>query len=228
VTAPDPLRRAFESILSGYARARARELFGKRSSMWGEFETIAKTLKDSPKIAAFSHVVIRWSAGQGRWATVPWIAALDDRETSRTSEGVYVIYLFRADMTGLYLTLNQGTQWVMAGYGEKGANQLRERAQLLRERSTALREHGFTVARGIDLRSDLPIVRGYEDSTVAYKVYERGAVPVDAALLADLERALAAYGKLVPSRRLFGLPGESASLLRDRLKRNSDGDDADE
>ena len=116
----------------GATRARAYEAFGKRNPLWAEFERVASALKGSADVVRFPNVVARSSAGQGRWATVPWIAALDSRETSKTSEGVYVIYLFRADMSGVYLTLNQGTSWVMAGYGGSGPAQLRERAAQLR------------------------------------------------------------------------------------------------
>ncbi len=208
------LRSSIETILARYARVRAHELFGKGSSLWSEFENIRSALAAAPTIARFSNVSLKWSAGQGRWATVPWIAALDARETSKTSEGVYVIYLFRADLSGVYLTLNQGTAWVMAGYGNDGVTKLRERAAILRGRVGSLEATGFHVGRGIDLRSDVSLVRGYEDSTVAFKLYSRGEVPSDEALIADLEAALVAYAKVVPSRKLLGLPGETLAARR--------------
>ena len=34
-------------------------------------------------------------------------ALLDDRETDTTQHGVYVVFLFRQDMSGVYLTLAQ-------------------------------------------------------------------------------------------------------------------------
>jgi hypothetical protein len=197
------LRPAFEAILSRYAHARASEWFGKSSPVWANFVAIAAILKDSPAVTASRHVIVRWSAGQGRWATVPWIAALDTRETTKTSRGVYVIYLFRADLSGVYLTLNQGASSILAGNGT-GLTQLRARATALRERSQTLAAAGFTVATGVDLRTDVKSVRAYEDSTAAYKLYERGAVPDDAALLADLAHVLTEYVALVPSRRFLG------------------------
>jgi hypothetical protein len=41
---------------------------------------------------------VKWSVGQDDWARVPWIACLDDRETT-TQEGVYAVDL-RQDMSG--------------------------------------------------------------------------------------------------------------------------------
>ncbi len=217
------LQASFETVLSNYERARGEEPFGKRSSLWSEFEGIAAGLRSSPEVARYKNIAIKWSAGQGRWATVPWIAALDSRETSKTSEGVYVIYLFRADLSGVYLTLNQGTSWLMAGNGGRGNAQLRDRAAQLRARSGPLKAAGFEVSEGIDLKSDVPLIRGYQDSTVAYKFYSRNHVPSDDALVGDLAEVLAVYETLVPSRRILGLPGESST--RNRLRSNFRGDE---
>ena len=211
------LQQALEAILARYGRARSLEIFGKKHPIWREFETIAATLKAAPPISTFRSMIVRWSAGQGRWSNVPWISLLDTRETTRSSEGVYVVYLFRADLSGVYLTLNQGTQWVFAGHGDEGATELRTRAEVLRKRCADLSDHGFTVAKGIDLRHEAKLVQGYQISTAAFKLYERGKVPPDEALLSDLEIVLAAYQKVIPSRRIFDLPGETGSMLRDRL-----------
>jgi hypothetical protein len=204
------VQRSFETILSQYERVRRDERFGKTCSLWVEFQNIAASLRSAPDVARFKNIVIQWSAGRGNWATVPWVAALDSRETSKTSEGVYLIYLFRADLSGVYLTLNQGASWLMAGSGGRGNMQLRQRASQLRSRSGLLKDAGFEVNPGIDLRSDLSLIRAYEDSTVAYKLYARGCVPDDAALLRDLAASLTVYEKLVPSRGFLGLPGAMA------------------
>jgi 5-methylcytosine-specific restriction protein A len=138
--------------------------------------------------------------GQGFWATIPWIAILDARETSKPSEGVYVVYLFRADMSGVYLTLSQGASSLMIG---KGRVQLRGRARALRTRCKALSQYGFDVQAGLDLQSGAPLARGYGDSTIAYKLYAQGAIPSDPALIDDLGRVVASYKTLVPSRRFI-------------------------
>lgn len=198
------LQASFEAVLAQYKQTRSGEQFGKKSPIWADFERVAAGLRASPLVARFKTIVIKWSAGQGRWATVPWIAALDSRETSRTSEGVYVIYLFRADLSGVYLTLNQGTTSLLDG----GRNvQLRKRAAELRARSGALRDSGFEVSEGIDLKSDAKLIRGYQDSTVAYKLYATSEIPSDVSLVKDLGAVLAVYEKLVPSRRFLGLHG---------------------
>jgi 5-methylcytosine-specific restriction enzyme B len=49
------------------------------------------------------------SIGVGEWAKVPWVAIMDRKITTSVSKGVYVVYLFAEDGSGVYLTLNQGT-----------------------------------------------------------------------------------------------------------------------
>jgi hypothetical protein len=195
------IQTAFEAIFTRYLRART-EPFGKVNPVWTHFETIASTLKVAPALTSSDKLVVRWSAGQGRWATVPWIAIFNTRETSKPSQGVYVAYLFRADMGGVYATLNQGTSWILAG--SSGRAELRKRAARLRERCGGLKAHGFEVQRGIDLRSDAELASGYEDSTIAFKLYARGAVPSNGPLLEELAHLLAAYEKLIPSRLILG------------------------
>ncbi len=51
------------------------------------------------------------SKRRSEWETGRWchaVAVFDTRDTTSTKKGVYVILLFRADMSGVYVTLNQG------------------------------------------------------------------------------------------------------------------------
>lgn len=46
--------------------------------------------------------------GQGNRTDYPWISILNRNITTSTQRGLYVVYLFKSDMSGFYLTLNQG------------------------------------------------------------------------------------------------------------------------
>lgn len=109
-----------EEVLARYSSARSTETITKANPVCAALATVARLLGESGQARRFPNVMVKWSAGQGNWATIPWIAALDSRETSRTSEGVYVVYLFCADMSGVYLTLNQGTTRVSAAWLRRG------------------------------------------------------------------------------------------------------------
>jgi len=51
---------------------------------------------------------IEGSAEQGKWVELPWVAVFDRSITNTARQGFYIVYLFRSDLSGVYLYLNQG------------------------------------------------------------------------------------------------------------------------
>ena len=67
--------------------------------------------------------LINASVGAGNWANVPWMSILDPEITKTTQDGFYPVYLFKADGTGIYLSLNQGITTPTQRLGKKIANE---------------------------------------------------------------------------------------------------------
>jgi hypothetical protein len=144
---------------------------------------------------------VKWSVGSGEWAKVPWIALLDERETASTQRGVYGVFLFRQDMSGVYLTFNQGVAEFKKQHGAAaGLQLLRERAESLRRDLRDLSTRGFALDDQVDLRTEAGLGRDYEVSTIAYKLYERGGIPSDIEIEADLGALLNAYDRYLESK----------------------------
>lgn len=118
----------FGRILDTYSRARRHDSFSSEHPVWAWFTRAGQVVREVVDAAGRKGLTTRWSVGQGRWATVPWIAVMDERETSRVSNGVYVVYLFRGDMTGVYATINQGSSDLLAAHKKNAPERLRERA----------------------------------------------------------------------------------------------------
>jgi len=204
----NPIRDSLEELLARYPGETAKP-FGKSNALWGIFERLANTLRPIEPVASYRDLVVTWGAGHGGWTRVPWVAFLDSRETDSTQRGVYCALLFRDDMSGVYLTFYQGVTEPKRRYGAKARHDfLRARAEEIRRRCEGLARHGFRLDAGIDLRADRGIAAHYAVSTIAHKLYERGHVPPDAAIAADLRAVLSAYrhyvdGKVghVPLRR---------------------------
>ncbi len=57
----------------------------------------------------FGSLLHEGSAGKGNWAAVPWVASMDENLTTTVSKGVYLVFLFCADGSGVYMTMAQGT-----------------------------------------------------------------------------------------------------------------------
>ncbi|WP_238323059.1 MrcB family domain-containing protein [Gorillibacterium massiliense] len=150
-------------------------------------------------------IKVQGSVGQGNWATVPWIALLDKRITDTTQHGEYVVYLFAEDMSAMYLTLNQGVTVPINQYGRKqGYSYLQEKVKVLREQ---LPLHGFIKDENIQLTSS-GLGRDYQVSTVAYIRYDKGAIPEDDVLFADLENVMNNYDRYVKSQQGISIDEE--------------------
>lgn len=188
------IKTALDNILSVYLRAR-RKPFGREPALWKAFAGLSKHLENHTSNRLT--IKIKWSVGKGAWARVPWIALLDERETNTTRNGVYPVYLFREDLSGVYLALNQGIGLLQNKQGAPRSRRiLRERAEQLRRDLQALKllkSAGFSVDEKIDLHTSGELAKNYEASIIGYKLYRRGDIPSDAELLNDLEQLLTAY-----------------------------------
>ncbi len=205
------LQGELEGILSEYAQARGKETFGGQSPVFQRFrrieaafqETVKKggEVRTSASPGELPDVNVKASAGAGNWATVPWIAFLDPRETVSTKKGVYCVYLFCEDMSGVYVTLNQGVTEPTQRLGWKDAETfLRDTARDIRARFPQLQNNDFNTSDNIDLHTTGTLGEMYEVSTIAYKFYEAGNIPQDEVLLDDLGHVLATYNQYVDGK----------------------------
>lgn len=191
------LAAAVTATLGTYANARRTERIGKSSPTWQQLMAVGPLLRNTAVLRAHPRVAVKVSAGQGAWARIPWIAFLHGNVTTTTREGVYVIFLFREDMSGVYLTLNQGVTEPIKRLGkDAGILAVRERATRIRDKVRDLEDIGFELDAPLDLRSDYVLAQRYTVSTIAHKLYERGAVPEDDVLLGDVARLLCVYERL--------------------------------
>jgi hypothetical protein len=137
---------------------------------------------------------------------VPWIALLDQRLTDSTQHGVYLVFLFRADMTGVYATFNQGVTKLKRELGGSAAKkQLLEVAQVLRARFGERLRPAFTSADGIDLRAT-GLGAEYEASTIAWRLYETGSLPPAQELMDDLYCLLDVYDEFAANSEASDMP----------------------
>jgi 5-methylcytosine-specific restriction enzyme B len=190
------VRDGLENVLSKYAAARANERFGTHHDLWSVFGALRQALAKSDPVRLRPELKVTWSVGQANWAKIPWVAFLDKRETNTTQRGVYCVFLFRQDMSGVYLALNQGVTELKRQHGRKESRSiLRSRAQDLRKHCNDLLQLGFALDDEIDLRADSGLGSDYEDSVIAYKLYEKQNVPDDVSILKDLDAVLNAHDK---------------------------------
>lgn len=214
--APDgdqSLASAIETVLARYADARNAPFSGTHP-IKEPFRQIEARLKQMEPITSRSNLRVNASVGQGNWARIPWISILDTRETISTQRGVYCVFLFSQDMSGVYLTLNQGVTDMIDQLGRaRGRDALRSKAESIRAKIPSLTAQGFNLDNRIDLHATHGLGSAYEASTIAYKFYPAGNVPSDENIEDDLEAVLHAYDIYVDTRNAENSEGSSRAWI---------------
>jgi 5-methylcytosine-specific restriction protein A len=142
-------------------------------------------------------LLFKGSAGQGNWARGPWIGIFDKLVTSSAQSGYYPVYLFREDMTGLYLSLNQGMTEAKKLYKSDAKTALKSRAANFR--AMLGKEIADFPELSIDLRPSDPTndTAFYEAGNICAKFYSEGHIPNEAQLVGDLTHMVQIYETLI-------------------------------
>lgn len=139
--------------------------------------------------------LLQGSPGFGSWAEVPWVGVFDKDITESAQRGYYVVYLFNAQMNGVYLSLNQG--WTQ--FAERfGVNEARARIQ---ESTGKFRELVRYVGTdysldAISLQATGGLGTGYELGHICGRFYPRDQIPGDKTIVRDLEKMVDVYRKV--------------------------------
>ncbi len=143
--------------------------------------------------------------GTGRKARIPWIRLYDKKASPKPTQGWYIVFLFRSDGTGVYLSLNQGTQiWKPNGdLLSQPLDEIEKRAQQARRSLIARGLLPDQTKEPMDLRDPMggrKLGEAYTRGDVEHAFYGRDELPDDATLTRDLLRLVAAYGALIEGR----------------------------
>ncbi len=182
------LREDLLNIIHNYLPAKQQPLTGHPLAEYVR-KVVPEHLRSLPFV--HNHFKVRGSVGRGNnWATIPWIAVMYPQLTDTIQRGVYVAYLFSADMKRLYLTLNQGLGEVRSHLGRSDSQTyLQERAQEIREKLPAGR---MRMDDEMDL-GDGRLGDDYQTSTIAYFAYDTAQLPDNEQLVTDLWDAMDSY-----------------------------------
>jgi 5-methylcytosine-specific restriction protein A len=129
------------------------------------------------------------------FAKIPWVAICDGRVSSGAQYGYFVVLLFKEDLSGCYLSLNQGyTQYLEAfGTNTLALKQITRTADAC---AYFLNPGDQYVSGAIDLAATLPMGRGYEKGAIVSGYYPRSSsAPTD--LQPGLAALLAMYDSLI-------------------------------
>jgi 5-methylcytosine-specific restriction protein A len=135
------------------------------------------------------------SVGQINWqlAKIPWVACLKREVTKSTQVGFYIVLLFREDMDGCFLSLNQGyTQFDELWGSTVAQRKISQTAAIALSLLTP--PPGFVTGQ-IDLKATSNLGRGYELGAIVSKEYF-GNTPSEPNFRSDLVTLLNLYDEL--------------------------------
>ncbi|MFG2113188.1 MrcB family domain-containing protein [Streptomyces sp. NPDC048718] len=128
--------------------------------------------------------------GQTTPAATPWIGIFEEKGQSDPKHGLYLAYIFSADLKNVSLTLQQGITWLeeRLGKGKAREQHLRREAARLRRALQRQERQGWIDEPRFRDKADRP--RAYEAASVIAKTYDTSALPSDVALMEDLLRGM--------------------------------------
>lgn len=138
---------------------------------------------------------IKGSVGQGNVTQHPWIFISNINVTQSAKEGIYIAFLFRSDMKGFYLALNQGIEFFKGKYGKEKYAYAEKAAKLFASKITSTT---FT-SEPIDLVSKSgQWGYGYERTTIISKYFEKDNYSEED-LISSLKELKLIYDEVVES-----------------------------
>jgi MrcB-like, N-terminal domain len=150
------------------------------------------------------------SGGKGTATLTPWIGFFDPDETTSPEEGLYVVYLFAADLQSVSLMLLQGITKLDRQLGHREARRhLDSEAAAIRAALHAGALDGLETS--VDLGSSGYRQLAYSSACVAAKRYEIAALPPEDEARHDLLRILDLYQEAIDVKRQLALTGARTS-----------------
>ncbi|MBN9537334.1 MAG: DUF3578 domain-containing protein [Alphaproteobacteria bacterium] len=185
--------------------------FQKSDMLWNAMEDVRSRLEKFPTVRERADLLVNVSVGQGNWASVPWIALLNTKITRSTQEGIYVVFLFSADLSRVFLTLNQGTANLVRDFGQREAQKrLLDVAANARTLIAGQAAVPLVLDNNIHLGADGLLARNYKIGTIAHIDFKTDELPSDENVDGMLRVLLEAYDQCNDALQLAQAAAESA------------------
>lgn len=113
--------------------------------------------------------LVKASVGAGQKSEIPWVCIFNRKITTSATQGIYICYLFKSDMSGFYLVLGQGITTFTELYGVDKYKNIKKVAEYFRN---LINDKRFSTDP-IDLKGTKELAKGYEQGTIISKYYAK-------------------------------------------------------
>lgn len=136
---------------------------------------------------------IKGTVGQGRTVEVPWVAIMRRKITTSTTRGLYIVYLFSADMKRLYLSFMLGCAY----FSKKGINKRSEIRKIAKELSKMVTIPDRFSTDPIMLGGKYVTNKEYESAHIFGIEYSLDKMPSSKQMQDDVYDMLSVYDQVV-------------------------------
>ena len=191
------MKEQFQFILDNYIDpitliGKVQEKVDSNSELYGVLcRSLPKTIEAYLKRKDF---IVKGSMGQGNKAEYPWISILNRDITTSTQRGIYICYLFKKDMSGFYLTLNQGVTHFENLFGADKFTNAKKVCDYFKSQIDETTFSKNDIHLGATSKSEKGY--GYEKLTIIAKYYSTNNI-TDETLEADLDELVEIYDLIV-------------------------------
>jgi len=166
-----------------------------------EFPNYLKNITNNPDDYTFSG-----SAGRGQWTYSPWVAVLNSKITDSVQKGFYVVYLFREDMEGVYLSINQGTIKLLDANKHLKDKEVKTQETLKFRAGEYRKKLNQNLTKDLLKEIDLGVVKSkygnyYEAGNIFAKYYSLKNMPSEEELESDFKKFMDLYATIIKKTR---------------------------
>ncbi len=192
--------RAIEDVLNNFLRTKAQQ--GGVARIVGSPDQLS-VLNFLPKyfadlLAKYGRdreFLVQGSIGRGNMNRVPWVAVFNREITTSAEKGYYIVLLFSEDMSGCFLSLNQGVTDMERRYTRQLAiKKMIEAGVLSRD---YLEKHPEALYGEIDLHATNDLGRGYEVGAIESFYYASDRLPSEQEMKSHFKALLSNYDTLL-------------------------------
>lgn len=221
-------------LASEYSRDPTPAMLRRAEIGTGLAGQLARALEGITGLQGLADLGLHVKAGgrESYFSPLPWVRVYSPQYAPSAYRGIYLVYLFAADGSRVYLSLNQGVGEYRSGFMRpvtdtrvllSGAAQARSAlGDLIESEGAAGAAMSIDLARhAINSTHSRARARAYEDGNILAREYEAGMIPDDGQLLVDLAGMLPLlahlYGRTImpvpedlPAQSLTGMSGAAA------------------
>jgi MrcB-like, N-terminal domain/Domain of unknown function (DUF3883) len=211
-------------LASGYVRDASPAMRARDDALKRLQDALREVLAAMPVAAGRPRLDVAVGGRQGSYSPLAWVRIYSPEHSPLATTGLYLAYLFAADGSRVYLSLQQGSSEIRSGH----MRPVNDPGELL-SRGTAARSAirdlidsplGAGMSMGIDLgwrrlssvgSYSKHRIGNYEHANILAVVYDSGGIPSDSTLAADLYRGVVLLSALYGDTELADSAGPPLS-----------------